>query len=561
LENFEKMSVLQNLKDLVGRLPWTAELNWLLRGRKVPYHFNLNELEDHIPQVLQQVAPFAKDALPGKKIFIFIATHYWIEQAVQMGFALTGLGHQVTIGYLPNSYWNKRINRFDLQMQNLYARSILEKTRPWLNPVSILDIHGHCTIPEELQKNIDRVTLIDTQYVNQDETVTEDNPIFRMRLQTNTHAARAAMIYLTRHRPDVVLTPNGLIMEFGAVYEVARFLNIRTVTYEFGDAANHIWIAQDIPVVCHDTDGLWAARRNSALDNEQKKWLEDFFNRRQQPAADSNFVWLSQPADPKGGNQTRLTLGLDSRPVVVLATNVLGDSLTLGRQIFSPTMIEWVKRTVEYFVNHPEVQLVIRIHPGEKIMVGPTSASEVIRQVLPDPPEHIHVISAGDPINTYDLLDITDLGLVYVTTAGLEMVTRGIPVIVGGRTHYRGRGFTIDPDTWEGYFAILDQTLARLPFRLSQSQLDLAWNYAYRFFREFPQPYPWHLAKRWQDFEERPLRYVLGDGLVNYETTFRYLVGEEICWGKNSPANIIPIVDAGGNETNVGDILRRMQEE
>jgi hypothetical protein len=286
-----------------------------------------------------------------------------------------------------------------------------------------------------------------------------------------------------------------------------------------------------------------------------------FFKRRQHPEADKNFVWLSQPADLKGGQQIRTMLGLDSRPVVLLATNVLGDSLTLGRQIFSPTMIEWVKRTIGYFVNHPEVQLVIRIHPGENIMVGPTSASEVVRQVLSQPLENIHVVSAKDPINTYDLLDITDLGLVYVTTTGLEMAARGIPVIVGGRTHYRGRGFTIDPDTWDEYFRALDTTLARLPYRLTQEQLDLAWNYAYRFFREFPQPYPWHLAKRWQDYEEKPLRYVLGDGLAKYESTFRYLAGEPIHWEKIETEKALSGLEMTKNDISVSDRLRRSQEE
>ena len=35
-------------------------------------------------------------------------------------------------------------------------------------------------------------------------------------------------------------------------------------------------------------------------------------------------------------------------------------------------------------------------------------------------------------------------------------------MIVVGQTHYRGKGFTLDPDSWETYSTLLDQALADL---------------------------------------------------------------------------------------------------
>ncbi len=55
---------------------------------------------------------------------------------------------------------------------------------------------------------------------------------------------------------------------------------------------------------------------------------------------------------------------------MLLATNVLGDSLTLGRHVFARSMAEWIARTVQYFAGRPDVQLVIRIHPGEVMTTG-----------------------------------------------------------------------------------------------------------------------------------------------------------------------------------------------
>ena len=68
--------------------------------------------------------------------------------------------------------------------------------------------------------------------------------------------------------------------------------------------------------------------------------------------------------------------GWGQLPMVLLATNVLGDSLTLGRQVFSQSMAEWISRTVQYFAGRPDVQFIIRIHPGEVLTHG--RASEIV---------------------------------------------------------------------------------------------------------------------------------------------------------------------------------------
>ncbi len=52
-------------------------------------------------------------------------------------------------------------------------------------------------------------------------------------------------------------------------------------------------------------------------------------------------------------------------------------------------------------------------------------------------------------------------------------------------------------------------------YRLSQPQVEQAWNYAYRFFFEYPHPFPWHLVHFWKDLETWPLSRLLKDeGLI-----------------------------------------------
>ncbi len=524
----------QVIKGFLGQIPFTAELYWLLRqnGRPIQTRFSLKHLQAELPGIAAQAAELRKLASPGKKVFIFGTLHYWIEHTALLGMSLAAQGHQVTLGYLPYAEWREPINRFDLRRQNVYARKVLEQAGPLMETVSFLSARTTLVrLPESLLKMVRLVTTYDTQYTLQVEDIDNESDIFKLRLERNMEAARAAYAYLRANRPDVVIIPNGTIQELGIVYRVAKHLGIRVVTYEFGDQRQRIWLAHDGEVMRQETDDLWAARIGQALTSDQLERMRNLFMARQRGALWENFARTWQGTPTKGGSKIRQELGLDERPLVLLATNVLGDSLTLGRQVFSQSMAEWIERTVQYFSGREDAQLVIRVHPGEVLTHG-QSMADVVHQVLPRLPQHIHLIGPKEKVNTYDLVEVADLGLVYTTTVGMEMAMYGIPVIVSGQTHYRGRGFTHDPDSWVSYFKLLGQMLANpQTFKLSRQQVESAWEYAYRFFFEYPRPFPWHLVRMWEDYKARPLKTVLSEeGLQQYGETFSYLLGEPVDW-------------------------------
>jgi hypothetical protein len=280
-----------------------------------------------------------------------------------------------------------------------------------------------------------------------------------------------------------------------------------------------------------ETGAMWAERSHLSLDASQWEQVQALFASRQRASLWENFSrrWQGQPN--VGGDKVRQELGLDDRPVILLAANVIGDSLTLGRQIFSQSMTEWLEQTVKRLASNPGVQLVIRIHPGERYTKGP-SVANVVRAVLPGLPEHIHLVGADDPINTYDLVEIADLGLVYTTTVGMEMAMSGVPVIVAGQTHYRDKGFTLDPASWEAYFQQLEEVLGNPQgFRLTRGQVEQAWHYAYRFFFEYPVPFPWHLLHFWNELENWPIEKVLSpEGLAQFAPAFDFLLGSPRDW-------------------------------
>jgi len=337
----------------------------------------------------------------------------------------------------------------------------------------------------------------------------------------------------------VFIVPNGTILEMGVAYQIARLLGIQTVTFEFADQRERIWIAQDGEIMAHDTSALWEALGNQPLPPAARQAMLDLYAARRNARLWGNFARQWQQAPQEGAQKVRAELRLDARPVALLATNVLGDSLTLGRQRISANMAEWILGTVRYFVEHPQAQLVIRIHPGELLTHG-TSMAAVIQAAFPQLPENIHLILPDAKTNTYDIVEIADLGLVYTTTVGMEMAMAGLPVIVAGKTHYAGKGFTIDSPTWQAYTQTLDEILHNpAAFRLSPAQVEQAWLYAYLFFFEFSLPFPWHLLWLGEDFRLRPMHYVLSpEGQARYRQTFGYLAGEPLDWSAHGLARL-----------------------
>jgi len=524
----------RSVKEILAQIPHSVELYWYLIQRHKPWrsHFSLDLLEQILPDAAAQAEIYAHNSRTGKQIFVFASLHYWIEYSALLSVALAGEGHQVTFSFLPYSNWTQAINKFDLQAQNLYACQVLEAARPLVNIQSLLDVNPQDkTLAPELEQVIDEVSVFDAQYTLQVEDITREEPIYQLRAERNHLAALNALAYLEQHQPDVVIVPNGTIQEMGIVHRVARILTLPTVTFEFSDQREHIWVAQNSEIMQHDTNDLWAARSKAPLDEAKLNQLSDLFAARINAKTWKNFARQWQEVPTQGGKAVKNQLNLDERPVVLMATNVLGDSLTLGRQVFSKSMAEWVEKTVQYFAERLDVQLVIRVHPGEVLTHG-TSMVDVIRAALVEIPAHIHLVEPQEKINTYDILDITTLGLVYSTTVGLEMSLRGIPVIVAGQTHYRNRGFTSDPATWEAYYSDLNEKLDNLQTsRLTQEQIELAWRYAYLFFFVYPKPFPWHLLDLATDVKNRPMSYVLSpEGAEKYGATFNFLAGEPLEW-------------------------------
>ena len=163
------------IKDLLSKIPYSADLYDSLRRSRPRTRYNLEQLEKALPEAVAQVKSGLGSGLgngqtdgggQGKKILLFATLHYWVEQAAIIGLALRGLGHEVTIAYLPYGDWRKEVNAFDLRRQDLYTRRVLAPLNGLVKCVSLLEVAPAAKIPSELVKPIETVAAYDAMYTN-----------------------------------------------------------------------------------------------------------------------------------------------------------------------------------------------------------------------------------------------------------------------------------------------------------------------------------------------------------------------------------------------------------
>ncbi|MCK4650925.1 hypothetical protein KAT08_01995 [Candidatus Babeliales bacterium] len=153
-----------------------------------------------------------------------------------------------------------------------------------------------------------------------------------------------------------------------------------------------------------------------------------------------------------------------NKPTVLLVSNICWDLSVLDSDLFFNSMFDWILKTVKFFIDHKEFQLIIKPHPAEEIDRLPTSKQKVsdeIKKHFKHLPENIILLNPKTQFSVYDLFPHVSLGLVYTSTVGMEMAIKGISVVTCANAPYRGKGFTYDPKTEKEYFFLIKDLLKK----------------------------------------------------------------------------------------------------
>lgn len=311
---------------------------------------------------------------------------------------------------------------------------------------------------------------------------------YRSFLVSGIVVARGLRAILKRTSAERVFMLNGTFFAESIMSALAEQRGIPFGTYEKAFIRDGIVMTPEAPAShLMMPEGTWESARDVPLTTEESEAINQYLGARRSGANVLDNFWRARVDDV---DRIRADLRLDcTRPLVVMFCNILWDSAVLGRDIAFASMGEWVRGGIRWAASHPEVDLVVRIHPAEvRLRNHPTRErmAEYIASRVPVLPSNVRVVPSADPTSSYVLMDIAAFGMVYTSTVGLELAARGVPVVVAADTHYRGRGFTIDASTREEYWADADHLLRSPPDAVERARIrELARRYAALFFFRF----------------------------------------------------------------------------
>ena len=312
------------------------------------------------------------------------------------------------------------------------------------------------------------------------------DPLGPTTVRTFLRAARAvrqaAVDLLDRTNPDVLMVVNGLFFfEFLLCAEAAR-RGVRVVSYERGFIQGTLFFAHGPGASRYEVGDAWPSHRERPLSPDQEERLNQYLADRRQGLHSHVSLWptATTTADAPASGRRRF----------VAFTNVTWDSAVLDRDVTFPGIGDWLKAIIGQIGGRSDLELVLRIHPAEVRIRGWETrqpAKQMLDRIGALPP-NISVIAPDDPTSSYSLMESCDAALVYTSTTGLELALLGKPVMVAGDTHYRGKGFTIDPEDPDAYAAAVEDVIADPS--LHRPDIDLARRYANLFFFEAPVGQP-----------------------------------------------------------------------
>lgn len=345
-------------------------------------------------------------------------------------------------------------------------------------------------------------------------TLTPSTEVDERRRMFRKTAAISASVgrRLVSMRPDRVIMSHGLYCTWGPARETLLDAGIPVVTSGPGKKKDTITLNWSVSADNWDVSDEWFRVKDTPLTAAQEGRLDRYLISRRSHGKDARVYNFG---DEESRDETKRRLRLDpGRPTFTLFTNVLWDAASAQREIAFSNPIEWVIETIRWFAEHPDRQLLVKIHPAEVVIGTKQPFADEIRKHIGEIPRNVRLIEPQEKVNSWSILKVTDLGLVHTSTVGMELPLEGVPCMVVSRTHYRGKGFTVDVESRAEYFDVIEQwpniDVDRIEMR------RLARRYAYVIFERYQLPFPFTFEPRLYDV--RALRNVGEDDLMSHPT-------------------------------------------
>ena len=306
--------------------------------------------------------------------------------------------------------------------------------------------------------------------------------IFKLYLKSAIITYYAIRNLIKRNRINVICLNHGIYIPHGIIAEVGRKLGCRIITWNIAYRSKSFIFSHDDTyhhTLLSEPTSSW---ENMDWSKEKDDEIMQYLRSRQGGGRDWIVFQDKKAVTDISAIIKKLPKLKKNMPCVILLTNVAWDAQLHYPANAFKNMMEWIYYTIDHFIKKQDIQLLIRIHPAELSGDIPSRQPVLneIKKKYNNLPNNIIIIAPGKKISTYALMDICDCALIYGTKTGVELTSRGIPVIVAGEAWIRNKNLTIDVKSPDEY----SKALSQIPFnnKLDEPTKVRAKKYAYHFF-------------------------------------------------------------------------------
>jgi len=147
---------------------------------------------------------------------------------------------------------------------------------------------------------------------------------------------------------------------------------------------------------------------------------------------------------------------LEDRPSIFVMLHAFNDQPhSHFKKMLFGDYCDWFIKTFRFAKKDMSKNWIFKEHPANKFY---KTKDLDLNKMMKNLPDHIRFVSQDSDIKASTVLNIADMIITCIGTAGVEMpALKGIPAVVAGNTFYGGLGFTIEPKSKKKYFEILKE--------------------------------------------------------------------------------------------------------
>jgi glycosyltransferase involved in cell wall biosynthesis/GT2 family glycosyltransferase len=284
-------------------------------------------------------------------------------------------------------------------------------------------------------------------------------------------------------QPDILLMFNGRFFTFRIPLEIAKSLDIKTIVHDRGMYDNTIMFKENEVIQGMNTlRNLWNNRKHFPLSYEQIEKTRNYIHDRE---FGKNTGWYSWSKDKIEVQNLKRILEIEEYKRIYTFFTSSDDEMAAFREwsgIYS-SQNEFIEELISFFKNKLEYKLIIRIHPNTGKTKGNKKENsqflEYVEAIRSDLSQNITIVKPEDDINSYQLIEMSDLVITYFSTISIESVVRNTPVLLTGGGPYANLEFL---NTLENK-SDLNEMLDLLPEKhITYNDFKLAYRFFYNYF-------------------------------------------------------------------------------